>query len=136
MKSHNSQEQGQGLVEYALLLTLVAIVVMGILAILGPQVGDVFSRVTAALSSPSEDNPLTDVRAGRTGHGFGNDVVVTVTVSQNTTVTVTDSQSGQSFSMSCSSSCQHTFTGVGHHSGTVTATAGSGSLSDGYGHRH
>lgn len=136
MKSHDLQEQGQGLVEYALLLTLVAIVVMGILTVLGPQVGDVFSRITVALSLPSEDNPLTGVTAMRTGHGEGNDVVVSVTVSNNTTVTVTDSQSGHSSSMSCSSSCQHTFTGVGHDAGTVTATAGSGSMSDGYGHQH
>jgi pilus assembly protein Flp/PilA len=135
MKSHHLQEKGQGLVEYALLLILVAIVVMGILTILGPQVGDVFSRVIVALSPPSADNPLTGVTAVRTGHGHGNDVVVTATVSENTTVTVTDSQSGQSFSMSCSNSCQQTMTGVGHHSGTVTATAGSGSLSAGYGHK-
>ncbi len=133
MKSHNSQEQGQGLVEYALLLTLVAMVVMGILTVLGPQVGDAYSRVIAALSSG--DSPITGVTAARTGHGEGNDVNVTVTVSENTTVTVTDSQSGQSFSMSCSGSCQHTFTGVGHHAGTVTATAGSGSMSAGYNHQ-
>lgn len=133
MKSHNSQEQGQGLVEYALLLTLVAMVVMGILTVLGPQVGDAYSRVIAALSSGN--GPITGVTAARTGHGEGNDVNVTVTVSENTTVTVTDSQSGQSFSMSCSGSCQHTFTGVGHHAGTVTATAGGGSMSAGYNHQ-
>lgn len=132
MKSHNSQEQGQGLVEYALLLTLVAMVVMGILTVLGPQVGDAYSRVIAALSS---GGPITGVTAVRTGHDEGNDVVVTVSVSENTTVTVTDSQSGQSSSMSCSSSCQHTFTGVGHHAGTVTATAGSGSMSAEYHHK-
>ena len=51
MKSHHSQEKGQGLVEYALILVLVAIVVMGILTILGPQVGEVYSRITVALSS-------------------------------------------------------------------------------------
>ncbi len=45
------QEEGQGLVEYALILALVAIVVIAILIILGPQVGSVFSRVTSGLSS-------------------------------------------------------------------------------------
>lgn len=43
---HNTQEQrGQGLVEYALILVLVAIVVIGILTLLGPQIGNVFSRL-------------------------------------------------------------------------------------------
>jgi pilus assembly protein Flp/PilA len=45
------REEGQGLVEYALILVLVAIVVIAILMILGPQIGNVFSRVTSALSA-------------------------------------------------------------------------------------
>lgn len=40
------KEEGQGLVEYALILVLVALVVIAILAVLGPQIGNVFSRVT------------------------------------------------------------------------------------------
>ncbi len=40
---------GQGLVEYALLLSLMAIVVIAILALLGPTVANVFSQVTAGL---------------------------------------------------------------------------------------
>lgn len=43
-------EEGQGLVEYALILVLVAVVVIAILAILGPQIGNTFSRVTNGLS--------------------------------------------------------------------------------------
>jgi len=43
---HNMQEQrGQGLVEYALILVLVAIIVIGILTLLGPQIGNIFSRL-------------------------------------------------------------------------------------------
>ncbi len=43
---HNmKQQRGQGLVEYALILVLVAIVVIGILTILGPQIGNIFSRL-------------------------------------------------------------------------------------------
>ena len=38
-------EQGQGIVEYALLLALVTIVVIVILALLGPAIGNVFSKV-------------------------------------------------------------------------------------------
>jgi pilus assembly protein Flp/PilA len=48
--SPRQDEQGQGLVEYALILVLVAIVVIAILAILGPQIGNIFSRVTDGLS--------------------------------------------------------------------------------------
>ncbi len=43
-------ERGQGLVEYALILVLVAIVVIAILAILGPQIANIFSRITEGLS--------------------------------------------------------------------------------------
>ncbi len=131
MKSHNSQEQGQGLVEYALMLVLVAMVVMGILTVLGPQVGDVYSRIIVALSFGN--GPITGVTAERTGHGEGNDVVVTVTVSEDSTVTIKDSQSGQTHTMSCSGSCSYTLTGVGHDSGSVSATADGGGMSAGYG---
>lgn len=43
------QEEGQGMVEYALILVLVAIVVIAILMLLGPQIGNVFSRITSGL---------------------------------------------------------------------------------------
>ena len=45
------REEGQGLVEYALILVLIAIVVIAILVILGPQIGNVFSKVTSGLST-------------------------------------------------------------------------------------
>jgi len=35
-------ERGQGLVEYALILVLVAVVVIGILLVLGPAIKDIF----------------------------------------------------------------------------------------------
>jgi pilus assembly protein Flp/PilA len=41
------REQGQGLVEYALILVLVAVVVIVILALLGPAIGNVFSKVVS-----------------------------------------------------------------------------------------
>ncbi len=43
------REEGQGLVEYALILVLVAIVVIVILAILGPSIGNIFSNVVGAI---------------------------------------------------------------------------------------
>ncbi len=42
-------EEGQGLVEYALILVLVAIVVIAILLLLGPVVGNVFSNIVVNL---------------------------------------------------------------------------------------
>jgi pilus assembly protein Flp/PilA len=45
------REEGQGLVEYALILVLVAIVVIAILTLLGPQIANVFSKITNGLST-------------------------------------------------------------------------------------
>ena len=39
------REDGQGLVEYALILVLVAVVVIVILALVGPAIGNIFSNV-------------------------------------------------------------------------------------------
>jgi pilus assembly protein Flp/PilA len=44
------REKGQGLVEYALILVLVAIVVIAALMVLGPIIGNVFSKVNSSLS--------------------------------------------------------------------------------------
>lgn len=44
-----NREKGQGLVEYALVLVLVAVVVIAILTLLGPQIGNVFSKITNGL---------------------------------------------------------------------------------------
>ncbi len=43
--NRESDRKGQGLVEYALVLMLVAIVVIIVLALLGPGVGNMFSNV-------------------------------------------------------------------------------------------
>jgi pilus assembly protein Flp/PilA len=43
------REDGQGLVEYALILVLVAVVVIVILALLGPAIGNIFSNIVNAL---------------------------------------------------------------------------------------
>lgn len=44
------REDGQGLVEYALILVLIAVVVIVILSLLGPAIGDVFSEILDGLS--------------------------------------------------------------------------------------
>jgi pilus assembly protein Flp/PilA len=43
------KERGQGLVEYALILVLVAIVVIASLMILGPIIGNAFSTINNSL---------------------------------------------------------------------------------------
>ena len=43
------REEGQGLVEYALILVLVAVVVIVILALLGPAIGNVFSNIVESV---------------------------------------------------------------------------------------
>jgi pilus assembly protein Flp/PilA len=48
---YNPREEGQGLVEYALILVLVAVVVIVVLAILGPLVANVFGAINSTLTS-------------------------------------------------------------------------------------
>ena len=43
------REKGQGLVEYALILVLVAIVVIAVLLLLGPAIGNIFSTIINAI---------------------------------------------------------------------------------------
>jgi pilus assembly protein Flp/PilA len=43
------REEGQALVEYALLLSLIAVVSIGILTALGSSVSSIFSQVNSAL---------------------------------------------------------------------------------------
>ena len=112
-------EKGQGLVEYALILVLVAIVVIGILLLLGPTVGQVYCEIANTLEAGS-CGVITAVSAERTGGGHGNDVVVTITVSESTSVTVSDSQNASPQTTTCNGSCTVTLTGVGDNQGTVT----------------
>jgi pilus assembly protein Flp/PilA len=44
-------EEGQGMVEYALILVLIAIVVIVILTVVGKQVNNVFSNISSGLGS-------------------------------------------------------------------------------------
>ncbi len=45
-----SSESGQGLVEYALILVLVSLVVIVVLSLLGPSIGNVFSNIVDDLN--------------------------------------------------------------------------------------
>ncbi len=43
------KEKGQGLIEYALILVLIAVVVIAVLSLLGPQIAGIFSNISSAL---------------------------------------------------------------------------------------
>ena len=43
------KEKGQGLVEYALILVLVAVVVITVLLVLGPVIGNIFTKINSRL---------------------------------------------------------------------------------------
>ncbi len=47
------REEGQGLVEYAMIVGLVAVGVLALLTLLGDQVEAIFTSITNALSGPS-----------------------------------------------------------------------------------
>jgi len=43
------KERGQGLVEYAIILSLVALVVIGVVRLLGPRIGNTFSGISNSM---------------------------------------------------------------------------------------
>lgn len=43
------KEKGQGLVEYAIILSLVALVVIAVVRLLGPKVGNTFSLISNSM---------------------------------------------------------------------------------------
>jgi pilus assembly protein Flp/PilA len=44
-----SKERGQGLIEYAIILVLVAVLVVAIVQLLGTETGDTFSTINSSL---------------------------------------------------------------------------------------
>ena len=49
-RSFRDREEGQGLVEYALILVLVSVISIGVLTLLGTDIEAVFNEVRAALT--------------------------------------------------------------------------------------
>jgi len=47
-----SREEGQGLVEYALILVLIAIVVIAVLTTTGTSIESIFTKINTALTYP------------------------------------------------------------------------------------
>ncbi|MDF2630590.1 MAG: Flp/Fap pilin component [Symbiobacteriaceae bacterium] len=45
-----NREEGQGMVEYAMIIGLVAIGVLTLLSLMGTQIGDIFRQITQTLT--------------------------------------------------------------------------------------
>jgi pilus assembly protein Flp/PilA len=116
LKKVLKREKGQGLVEYALILVLIAIVVIAILALLGPSVGGVYSNIVCALENDGSISGV-DVTPGLTG---GARITVYVNGSVGS-VTYTGTESG---SLGCSGGqCSGRLSGEG---GSIRITSSSG----------
>ena len=44
-----AQEKGQGLIEYAIILSLVAVVVIAVMWLLGPTIGNSYSNISSSV---------------------------------------------------------------------------------------
>jgi pilus assembly protein Flp/PilA len=44
-----SKEKGQGLVEYAVILSLVALIVIAVVRLMGPRIGETYSSISSSL---------------------------------------------------------------------------------------
>ena len=51
MKALLTEEQGQGMTEYGLVLGVIAVAVVGVLALLRTQIMDMFTSVTTAITN-------------------------------------------------------------------------------------
>jgi pilus assembly protein Flp/PilA len=49
LRSFFAKEEGQGLVEYALILVLIAVVVIGALSLLGNNISNLFTKLTQTI---------------------------------------------------------------------------------------
>ena len=120
----SSNEKGQGLVEYALILVLVAIVVIAVLLVLGPAVSQVYCEVATGLQ-PGVCGPISKITPDRQNASL---VKVTVEVSETTEVSCTmvsgnGSVSNSPQTCSPSSPCQFNITSAnGAGSAKIQAT--------------
>jgi pilus assembly protein Flp/PilA len=129
----SSREEGQGLIEYALILVLVVIVVIAILLLLGPTVGNVFSNVVANLQrvgiggsgsvtlTPNVNNPGCTTNCS---------ITVSVSTSDNTTITIFISSGTLSGSATrpCNTSCSFNIINA-NSTGTASVTSSLGNAS-------
>jgi pilus assembly protein Flp/PilA len=96
---------GQGLVEYALILVLIAVVIIVIMALLGTQVNMVFARIMLQIEHPGdysgESVTVTSISVSTRGSRLGGNLIASATVglggassSPNICVQFSDSQHG------------------------------------------
>ncbi len=125
------QEKGQGLVEYALILVLIAVVVLVVVNLLGNQVNLIFARITLALQEPGNfsGDPVTVTSVSANASGGCSFGTCSVTASASVSlsgasgsprVCVQFNDSNGGGKLACGSPPSATFSGGGN-SGTVTA---------------
>jgi pilus assembly protein Flp/PilA len=54
-----NSKKGQGMVEYGLIISLIAVAVIGSLAVLGPKIAELFGSVESTLTSASSSTTTT-----------------------------------------------------------------------------
>ncbi len=57
LKSAANDQDGQGLVEYALILVLVAVIVIAILSVVGPQIFGILIRIACSMEIGQDCGP-------------------------------------------------------------------------------
>jgi pilus assembly protein Flp/PilA len=68
--SPSNFKRGQGLVEYAIILALVGIVVIAVMRVMGPKIGNVFSTINNSLSASLGSGSGTFVHIANEGETF------------------------------------------------------------------
>lgn len=92
MRNHSKGEEGQGLVEYGLILILVAVVVVFALATFGRRLSIVYEEINCAFTNfPAQSGPLTISASGRSDPDT---VWMTFNLTSAAEVTFTDLPSG------------------------------------------
>lgn len=69
--SKSNQEKGQGLVEYAIILALVAIVVLGTMKVLGPKIACTYDKVNNSLPGEASSSSTCSGSAPSGPQNFG-----------------------------------------------------------------
>jgi hypothetical protein len=117
---------GQGLAEYAMAVSLIAIFAFVALMLLGPAIGELLDIIGHQLGT---SGIITGVIAERMGHGQGNTVHVTVGVTRDTKVSVRDEPSGETVGpIKCQGSCLIILAGIGPEAGTVSVSTETGHI--------
>ena len=55
LKKFFKDESGQGMVEYALIIALIAVIVIGAVSLLGDNIGAIFDRISGELGDASQN---------------------------------------------------------------------------------